>query len=445
MTDEIQLNHTVKGTITALAFGGEGILRHEGYVLFVPYAAVGDHVQVRIVEKKARFGKALIEEIISPGNNRIKPPCPYFGTCGGCQLQHLTSEQQLLHKVQWLQDAFTRVGHLPWTLKPRAFAAQENWCYRRHIRLTLTPKERNGTEEAEGKVSYTLGYQGVNPGVFVPIQQCALFLPQEDPFFIRLEQLLEGVAPSGPENGSLSLIKLGEKRLFSHYVFQKPLSKVARLHLLQNWKCDDRLVGMALETPNGREVIGDHTGEFSFNELNITFSPFAFIQAHPTQSALLYNQVKETVERLAPRSVLDLYCGIGVTSLVCALSGARVRGIEGNAEAIACANENRTRNQIKGVDFLCTDVARVCGAELRTFSPDFVLVNPPRTGMNPKVREELLKRPPRSLLYISCMPPTMARDLAPFAEKGFVPTDCAVVDMFPQTTHMETMLLLERT
>lgn len=424
----------VRGTITALSFGGEGILRHEGYVLFVPFTAVGDHVRVRIVEKQPRFGRAVLEEIEQPAAGRQKPRCPYFGRCGGCQLQHLDAKEQLNHKVEWLQDAFTRIGHLSWNLQPRAFSAAQDWFYRRHIRLTLNPRE-------EGK-GYQLGYQGAQAGVFVPIQECALFLPQDDPLFIRLEQLLREIPPAS--QGTLSLMKLGEERLFCHYIFSTTLSKTARIHLQHNWQCDPRLVGFALETPNGREEYGDNVGRFSFDGLEIQYSPFAFVQTHPTQSALLYGQFKEVIQRLKPRTVLDLYCGIGVTALISALSGARVVGIEGNPQAILCANENRVRNQATGVEFLCADVTDVCGKQLRALSPDLVLVNPPRTGLNLKVRDALLKTPPRALLYISCMPPTMARDLAPFADKGFLPSDCAVVDLFPQTTHMETLLLLKK-
>lgn len=434
MTQEI-----VSGVITQLSFGGEGILRHEGYVLFVPFTAVGDHVRVRIIEKKSRFGRAVLEEIEKPAAMRQVPRCPYFGSCGGCQLQHLSAEQQLHYKVQWLQDAFTRIGHLPWTLNPRAFPATQEWFYRRHIRLTL----KASSEMDKG---YQLGYQGAQPGAFVPIQECALFLHQDDPLFIRLEQLLKELPHAGQiaQQGSLSLMKLGEERLFCHYSFPHALSQKARAHLLQNWQCDGRLVGVALETPNGREEQGETIGSFTLDGLEIRYSPYAFVQTHPTQSAVLYEQITSVLQRLQPRTMLDLYCGIGVTSLLSARSGARTVGVEGNPQAILCANENRARNKITGVEFLCADVADVCKQQLRALSPDLVLVNPPRTGLNPQLRNALLKTPPRALLYISCMPPTMARDLAPFAEQGFVPTDCAVVDLFPQTTHLETLLLLER-
>lgn len=427
----------VEGTITAVAFGGEGILRHEGFVYFIPFTTTGDVIRARVIEKKARFGRATLQEIIQPAPNRTEPKCPYFGRCGGCQLQYLDAEQQLRLKVLWLQDAFKRVGHLPWDLSPRGFSAKEAWYYRRHIRLTLSP-----TSADEG-LYYQLGYQGAELGTFVPIQQCALFLPQEDPLFVCLESLMKGVAPSSEEVGSLSLMKLGENRFFSHYTFPKALSKAAHAHLLKHWKCDPRLVGVAIQTSAGCERMGEETGSFSFEGLTFDFSPFAFVQAHPTQSALLYNEVKNVVARLNPKNILDLYCGIGVTSLVGASSGAGVLGVEGNPQAIKCAKENALRNAVKGVEFLCVDVADICGAELRR-SPDLVIVNPPRTGLDPRVRNALLKQPPRALLYISCMPPTMARDLSFFAKIGFTPKECVVVDLFPQTTHMETLLLLER-
>lgn len=483
----------IEGTISALSFGGEGILRHEGYVLFVPFTAVGDEVRVRITERKKRFGRAVLEEIKKPSQKRIAARCPYFGTCGGCQLQHLSSQDQLEAKVTWLQDAFTRIGHLPWTFVPqqlsfdrlgpressrgstvangtvlantdpfaiveprgfdavpayqnlavevlaRAFAAKEAWYYRRHIRLTLHPKSfETGTE------GYLVGYQGQEPNTFVPIQQCALFLPQDDPLFMRLQQLLKTLQPDSLEKATLSLMKLDENRLFCHYLFPQKLSTSAFQHLLQNWQCDTRLVGLSIETPTGRKELGETLGHFSFDGLKIQYSPYAFVQTHPTQSALLYTQVQDVIHRLAPRTLLDLYCGIGVTSLIAARGGARVIGIENNPTAILCANQNRIHNHLSGVEFICADVADILSKQLRALSPDLVLINPPRTGLSPKVLDALLKHPPRALLYISCMPPTMARDLAPFEKLGFAPTDCAVIDLFPQTTHMETLLLLQR-
>lgn len=429
----------VEGTITALSFGGEGILRREGYVLFVPFTAVGDEVRVRITERKKRFGRAVLEELKKPSPLRIAPRCPCFGTCGGCQLQHLSPQDQLEAKVAWLQDALKRIGHLPWELHPHAFAAKESWYYRRHIRLTLHPKSFE-----TGAEGYLLGYQRAETGVFVPIQQCALFLPQDDPLFMRLQQLLNTLQPAGPEKAALSLMKLDENRLFCHYLFPKKLSTAAFQHLLQNWQCDDRLVGLSIDTPLGRKELGYTTGRFEFEGLKIQYSPYAFVQTHPTQSALLYTEVQKAIHRLAPRTLLDLYCGIGVTSLIGAREGARVIGIESNPTAIFCANQNRVHNNLNAVEFICADAADILSNQLRTRSPDLVLINPPRTGLSPKVSDALLKHPPRALLYISCMPPTMARDLAPFANLGFKPTDCAVIDLFPQTTHMETLLVLER-
>lgn len=431
------MEEIIEGTVTAVAFGGEGIIRHEGFVYFIPFTTLGDVIRARVIEKKARFGRAQLEHLIQPAADRITPKCPYFGTCGGCQLQYLDADQQLQFKMQWLQDAFKRVGHLPWNLAPRGFSAKEAWYYRRHIRLTLKPSSLDGG-------FYELGYQGADLGEFVSIKECSLFLRQEDPLFISLKNLMKEITPSSEEPGSLSLIKLGQERFFSLYTFPR-LPKNSQAHLLKHWQCDPRLVGMAIQTPDGREQVGETLGSFSFDGMTFEFSPFAFVQAHPTQSALLYIEVKKVIKRLNPARVLDLYCGIGVTSLVSTIEGASVLGVEGNPQAIECAKQNALKNGVKGVEFLCADVADVCGPKLKELSPDLVIVNPPRTGLDSRVRNALIKQPPRALLYISCMPPTMARDLSFFAKLNFVPKECVVVDLFPQTTHMETLLLLERT
>src|SRR5262245_35669674 len=163
------LQDYVVGDVQSLAFGGQGILKHEGFVIFVPFTASGERVSCQITQRKKNFAHAELLAIERPSPNRITPACPSFGTCGGCQLQHLDYQTQLEHKRQWVENSLKRIGQLELSIPP-VVPAQLQWAYRRHISLNLRPMQKG----------FAAGYIAVDQKSLLPVHQCPIFIPSED-------------------------------------------------------------------------------------------------------------------------------------------------------------------------------------------------------------------------------------------------------------------------
>lgn len=414
------------GEIESLAFGGQGILRHDGLVVFIPFVAPGDRVRVRITKRKKSFAEGELVELLAPGPQRCVAPCPYFTICGGCQLQHLNEAEQLRQKQRFVSDSLRRIGKLTLAEDVPIIASPKMWAYRRHIRLTLTV--RDGVYEA-GYVRHDLA------GV-LPLTQCPIFT-EGDSLLVSVQQFLRQLTVVSSEGAHLSLIKSA-----SSYVWMFQFPNVAPPNFESVLDRHPLISGVIVQSKEGCASYGETEGSFSIEGLQIRFSPLAFVQCHPEQSANVYKDVVSLAKGCHPKSVLDLYSGIGVTSLLLGRDNYAVTGVEGNPDAVRLAMMNAQLNQIRGIEFLRADVARVLGGLLDRIAPDLVIVNPPRTGLDPKARQELIEASPRQLIYISCMPSTLARDLAALDDRGYQLKTCRAYDMFPQTTHVETVALM---
>lgn len=410
------------GKIESVAFGGEGILRHEGLVVFVPFTAPGDVVEVEIASKKKNLAHGQLLQILQPSPSRTSPACPYFGVCGGCQLQHLNPAAQLAVKHKFITDTFERIGKFPFpdfTLSP----ASKNWHYRRHIRLKLK-KEGNG---------FVAGYAGYDPGQFIPIDQCPIFLPSETSHFAALKSLLSALSNEGIEEGSVRLIKTEHEKLLLAFQFSPSLPKNHDIPA-GDWK------GIVMQSPDEKKQWGETACQIHLFDLIINFSPFGFLQNHPEQTEKLYQAVLDALPKPSGK-ILDLYCGIGVTTLLCAREGWQAIGVESYADTVAQAKENAKINGLSAEFF--EGKSEIQGVSLlKNEHPDVVLCNPPRTGLDAKLIDALVEEKPPYILYISCMPSTLARDLQKLIHGGYQIEKVQAFDMFPQTTHVETLVIL---
>lgn len=414
----------IKGKIEALAFGGEGILRHEGYVVFVPFTAIGDLVTAEIVSKKKNFafGKLLAIENLSP--HRIRPRCPYFGTCGGCQLQHIDYASQVTAKQTFIKDALQRIAKVEVQDIP-VVPATLQWHYRRHIRLKLKKADKG----------FIAGYTGYDNNVFVAVEECPIFLAKDNPLFQKLKPLLASLSNEGIEEATLRIIKTSSSQVLLAFSFSPVLP---HNHDICQMQSDSPWRGIVLHSPQEQRQWGNIDCTVESLGIKARFSPFSFVQNHPEQSENLYRAI---LEALPPESknILDLYCGIGLTSLLFARAGKKVIGVEAHAETIALAKENALANQLS-VDFFAGK-AEVLGVKLlHEQHPDTVLCNPPRTGLDPALVQALIKEKPACILYVSCMPATLARDLRLLLHEGYYIDKVQGFDMFPQTTHVETLV-----
>jgi 23S rRNA (uracil1939-C5)-methyltransferase len=430
----IAVDEIIEGEIETIAFGGEGILRYRGFVVFVPFTAVGDRIVCRITETKRSFAKGTLVELKYASHYRTQPLCPYFGTCGGCQLQHLNQEAQLKYKLTAVTDALKRIGHLSTPPFP-IFPAVANWSYRRHITLHLRPKN-------EG---FEAGYIGQDNRSLVVVQTCPIFNEPHHPILQHLQQLVAQLPNPSQQEGRVTILKNHRNQFILSFQFIAPSVKLAahRKTFQNALQQSPYLAGIIVQTTEEQISLGDPYCEEKIEGLTFRFSPQTFIQNHPEQSINIYRQICQFAGQSFQHHVLDLYCGFGMTSLLLAQQGHPVTGIEVNPEAIRFAQENASSNHLSNIHFIQGDVEKVLPRWLKTHQASLIIVNPPRQGLTKGVIQTLLKSTIENFIYVSCMPSTLARDLGVLSEQYQV-QEGRVYDMFPQTAHVETLVYLKK-
>ena len=411
----------VEGKIESIAFGGTGIVRYGGQVVFVANTVQGEEISARVYETKKNFARAQLIKINKSSPYRQIAECKYFSVCGGCQLQHIDYKEQLRVKRRFVLDALIRVGRFDKPQVELIQASSQFFSYRRHIRLHFNKSH--------------IGYMAADGQEIINIDTCAIF-DQEN---LRLFLALRGLIGELKSPGQLSLFKGNS----SSYVVLFELKRMPTQKIMNDaLKNVPELNGIVWRTPHEFKNTGDCQLEFEIDGLKINYSPHAFVQGHAEQSANLYRQLSEQMKKFKPERVLDLYCGIGATSLLIARDGVRVFGVESNPEAIRLARHNATTNSIGNLEWAMADVDTVIDKILLSFRPDAIVLNPPRTGLSGKVLSALLAYKPKIIFYISCMPATLARDLAKLSQNGYALEYCQPYDMFPQTTHVESLVIL---
>lgn len=419
----------VKGQVVGLAFGGQGIIRQDGFVIFVPFTVPGDIVTCRIVERKKTFANAKLLEVLQPSPQRTVPPCPYYGTCGGCQLQHIDYAAQLEHKRQCVEDALKRIGKLPVEGVPAVVPSQDQWAYRRHITLTIRPRS----------TFFEAGYITTDNHSLLPVEHCPIFVEDQDAIIENI-QLLVSRLHSVPDNGGkVGVMKQGNGKYVLHFTF-KVLPSNSQEVFEKALSRYPQVAGIVASSLQEVLTFGKTMASCEVDGLKFTFSPQSFIQTHPEQSSNIYKKLCDIATQVKANNILDLYSGVGISSILLAMQGAHVLGVESNAVAVQLSRDNAARNGVEKVQFLRADVEDVVRGLVKQQTPDLVIVNPPRIGLDSTIIHALLQKCPKNIVYISCMPSTLARDLHLLCEKHYRLESCQPYDMFPQTAHIETLV-----
>ncbi|MGR3973747.1 MAG: class I SAM-dependent RNA methyltransferase [Candidatus Rhabdochlamydia sp.] len=399
-----------QGKISTIAFGGEGIIRYEGLVTFIPYTAIGDEVIYEEIQRKKNFSRAHLVRVIKDSHDRTAANCPHFTRCQGCQFQHLRYEAQLQAKIQFAQDALEKIAKIQppsLTITP----SPSPWNYRKHITLKLRVKE--------GKLA--LGYQETT---FLPVNECLIFEKGSQELFTEVRGFIEQLEPY---EGSLKLISV-EDGVILAFTFDTPppsFEQIAHANL-HKWK------GICL----GTQSWGNVHIPLTVGETKFTLSPYSFMQANSLLAPTLYHKLIELTEG---KTVLDLYCGSGILSILLAQKGFKVRGVEAHPQAIASANHHAQFHQVD-IPFNEGRVEDLLAHQLQENCPDTLILNPPRQGVHPDVISLLQTSGIKRIIYMSCMPSTLARDLKQLS--NYQLKEMFLYDMFPQTTHLETIALL---
>jgi 23S rRNA (uracil1939-C5)-methyltransferase len=444
-------------SIDDLAFGGEGVGRVNGYVIFVRGGLPGDVVNVRITEARARFARGVIEAIERPSPERRVAPCVYFGRCGGCRLQHLAYPAQLAFKEKQVRDCLERLGGLPpFALRP-IMAAVEEYGYRNKMEFTVAPSAAGpalGLHEAD------------RYDVVLDVDRCLLqsdrmnTLLAETRAVAREHGLTVYEATSdGSGRGLLRFVTLREGRrtgqAMVNIVASAPeiealtpvaerlrarVPATASVVLNVNAKKASVAIGTEEHLLLGRDTITESLGGLEFQ-----VSANSFFQTNTVQAERLFEVVEQACALTGREVVFDLYAGTGAISLLLARASRHVYGVELVTAAVADAMRNAHANGIENCTFLTGEVRHVLPELLRQgIRADVVVADPPRAGFHPKALSTLATLAPPVIVYVSCNPATLARDVGDLVRQGYVLEWVQPVDMFPQTPHIEAVARLRR-
>ena len=449
----MQKNDTCEITANDLTIEGKAVGRVEGMAVFVDGLLPSERGIVRITKIAKNYAEAELLERLSDSPDRVLPPCPYFGACGGCQLQHSNYIGQLNYKNVRVQDCMHRIAKIPDdVILNFPLPARQHFGYRNKAALPIVQGE-NGIE---------IGYYRQKSHELIDIKKCAL-LPAE------MNDAITLVRDWANEYGLSAYQEQTGKGLLRHLILRysaagemmvglvingdqvphaKELVRNLRINLPEvyavlankNKGRNSRILGSETQVIFGTERILEEIADLSFD-----ISLNTFLQVNHDQTELLYQTVFKLARVLPGEVVADLYCGAGTMSLYAAKLGAKVYGIEIVPQAVADAKANAEKNGLENVEFYCADCAEgFAQIAEKAGKIDVVIVDPPRKGLDQKVIWDIAAYMPGRVIYVSCDPATLARDLALFWEKGYEPRFIQPVDMFPQTTHIETAVLLQK-
>lgn len=419
-------------TVIDMASDGRGIVRHDNLVTFIPFTAQGDHIQYQITERKKNYSSGSLLQVLKPSPERITPLCPYFGTCGGCQLQHIQYTKQLEHKRKWVENALRKIGKLPDISISPVTPAHPQWNYRRHINLVLRKHQNH----------FQAGYIATDNKSLITIKSCPIFADANDPVLEAIQLISEQLNSSEAHDGKVTLLK-SHLGYIAHFHFKTMPTNISEV-LSKNFEAFSFLSGLLATSQKESFQWGTIDTSCIINDVSFDFSTKTFIQNHPEQSLNIYKKIIQLTADLKPVRVLDLYCGIGISSLLLAQQGSHVMGVELNRESIKFAESNVRKNQVKNARFMAANVENVLENLLKNEKPDLILVNPPREGLSPKVTQLLESCSASHIIYVSCMPSTLARDLHLICQKNYRIDFLQSFDMFPQTVHVETLVVLSK-
>lgn len=453
--------------IEAIASEGNSLAHIDGKVIFIPQCVPGDVVNVRVTKKKRGFMTGTVVKLVTPSPIRIKPFCPHFGVCGGCDWQHLPYEMQIAFKQQQVADQLVRIGHLELPEVSPILGSPSTEFYRNKLDFAFSDHRwllsGENPEEISGSDWYSLGFH--ISGFFdkvLDIKQCHLQREPSDSirlfvkqfaidnnlsFFNLREQtgLLRGLIIRCVHSGEVMVTVI-----FSHQdnklvtllldAIKNKFPYINSLCYIINNKRNDSISDLPFVTYYGRDCIYEQMENLKFR-----ISPKSFFQTNSEQVYRLYSVVRDFASLTGNEIVYDLYTGTGTIAIFLAHQAAKIIGIEYVQEAIDDAFINAQMNSITNCSFYAGDMKDVLNNSFIETNghPDVVILDPPRAGIHPSVADVLLSTSPHRIVYVSCNPATQARDLSVLS-KNYKILKVQPVDMFPHTRHVENVVLLER-
>ncbi|MGD9605283.1 MAG: 23S rRNA (uracil(1939)-C(5))-methyltransferase RlmD [Bacilli bacterium] len=453
MENIIKINDVVLLTIKRLGINGEGIGYYKRLAVFIPGTIVGEEVEVKITKIEEKFAFGEIVKIKKPSEKRVMPPCPYYGKCGGCQLQHMTYDEQLLQKKLIISEAFERYFegdsskfHILDTI------GMDNPFYYRN--KTQLPTRHDGDK-------VVVGMYAINSNHLVYIEKCMI----ENPLVSKIVEQVCNYLTSSEINVYNPKFKQGNLRYLVVRAFEetsesqvifvlreeeprilKILRKVINIEHVKSVNYSINADLKAIEIINGPIVLLEGKNKINglLKDLPFSISPGAFFQLNSKQTQVLYEQVKKSANLKGYEKVLDLYCGIGSIGLFLAKEAKEVRGIDINKESILNAQEFAEMNNISNATFFYGNILpHLNSFNEEGFIPDILIIDPPRRGIELNILNYIQKYKIKKIIYVSCNPATLVKNLN-HLQKSYSIKYVQPIDMFPNTAQIESVTLIER-
>ncbi|MGP4040905.1 23S rRNA (uracil(1939)-C(5))-methyltransferase RlmD [Gracilibacillus sp. D59] len=450
----VKKNQTIELTFEDITHEGAGVGKIDGYPLFVPYGLPGETAEVKVIKVKKNFGFGRLIEVTEESEDRVKPPCNVYYKCGGCQLQHMSYEMQLEMKRNQVESSLRKIGHIEDVPIHPTIGMEDPWRYRNKVQIPVGSKNgelitgfyRKKSHEIIDDMARCIITDEVNDRMVEAVRETAnrLGIPHYDEKSHR-GILRHIMVRSGQETKQTMVVLVTKKEkvhgldtLIQEITETNPHVK----SIVQNINPDrtNVILGKKTKVIWGEEYIYDQIGDIRF-----AISAKSFYQVNPPQTKKLYEKALEYANLSGNETVIDAYCGIGTISLFLAQQAKKVYGVEIVPEAVSDAKENAKLNHIDNVEFFVGQAEKVMPWwRAQGLQPDVIVVDPPRKGCDEALLEAMLEMNPKRIVYVSCNPSTLARDLRILEDGGYETKEVQPVDMFPQTTHIENVCWLER-
>lgn len=450
----VQKNQQIELTFEDLTHDGSGVGKVNGYPLFVPYALPGETAKVKVIKVNKKYGFGRLIEVTKKSEHRVDPPCNVFYKCGGCQIQHLDYEMQLEMKRNQVKNALKKIGHIEGIPIHPTIGMEDPWRYRNKVQIPV------GTKNGELITGF---YRMRSHDIIDDMERCIITEEANDEMIDVVREIANDLGiPAYNEinhRGVLRhiMVRSGKvtKQLMVVIVTRK--EKVPQLDelvsilkekhpeitsIIQNINPDKTnvILGRKTKVLHGEEYIYDEIDGVRF-----AISAKSFYQVNPIQTEKLYKKALEYADLSGNEIVIDAYCGIGTISLFLAQKAKKVYGVEIVPEAISDAKENAKLNNMDNVEFFVGQAEKVMPWwQAQGLKPDVIVVDPPRKGCDEDLLHAMLQMKPKRIVYVSCNPSTLARDLKILEEGGYKTREVQPVDMFPQTMHVELIALMSR-
>ncbi|MEL4026389.1 23S rRNA (uracil(1939)-C(5))-methyltransferase RlmD [Lysinibacillus endophyticus] len=438
--------------IEDLTHDGNGVAKVDGYPLFIQGGLPEETAEIHVLKTLKNYGFAKIVDIIKPSPDRVKAPCIYFGKCGGCQLQHLSYEGQLKWKENMVRNVMKRIGKIDAPVHP-VKGMKDPWNYRNKSQIPFSMTDT-------GPIA---GFYKLKSHEIVDMERCLIQVGEADEMMANLKkELMEiGIVPYNEEShqgmlrhvvvrkgratGEVMIVLVTNKHKFPQKdaaveLIRKLVPNVTSIVQNINIEKTNVILGNETVTLWGKDFIEDTIGDVRFE-----ISARSFYQVNPVQTEVLYKQALDYAQLTGDETVIDAYCGIGTISLFLAQKAKQVMGVEIVEQAIEDAKRNAEINGFTNTYFEAGPAEEVIP---RWYADgkmaDVLVVDPPRKGCDEALLNTIIEQKPKRVVYVSCNPATLARDLRILEDGGYKTMEVQPVDMFPQTTHVECVTLMSR-